>query len=110
MPTVKQPKDRARAHNRRRCIRLSQRKAGLLSSLASVSNAPQPAAPTHQGNAQQKKKKKKKRIVSALVSTGGGGSSSSTGMMPGNLLGGGGAGNSVGQKNLKKKLKKQKAA
>jgi hypothetical protein len=30
--------------------------------------------------------------------------------MSGNVLGGGGAGNSVGQKNFKKKLKKQKKA
>ena len=120
MPTLKELKEQARAHNKRSCIKLSQRKAGLVSSLASVSNAltshsqnngSSSSASTSKGKGKGKgpavKMKKKKRIAPTLVSSTVGGSSSA-GMMPGNVLGGGGAGSSVGQKNFKKKLKKQK--
>ena len=114
MPTLKELKEQARAHNKRSCIRLSQRKAGLVSSLASVSNAltshsqnngSSSSASTSKGKGKGKgpavKMKKKKRIAPTLVSSTVVGSSSA-GMMPGNVLGGGGAGNSVGQNNFKK--------
>ena len=142
MPTVAELKARIRVHNRRNCIRLSQRKAALANDLARVkkgtgAGAGAGAAGAGAGAAgagagvgaagagagmQQKAGKKKKRITPVLVSAnvqpggsagfgnvgeGGGGSSSSSG---GGGGGGGGGCNSVGQKNFKKKLKKQKKA
>jgi hypothetical protein len=136
MPTVAELKARIRVHNRRNCIRLSQRKAALANDLARVKKGTGAGAGAGAAGAgaagaagagaagagmQQKAGKKKKRITPVLVSAnvqpggsagfgnvgGGGGSSSSSSSSSGS---GGGGGNSVGQKNFKKKLKKQKKA
>ena len=137
MPTVAELKARIRVHNRRNCIRLSQRKAALANDLARVKKGTGAGAGAGAAGAgaagaagagaagagmQQKAGKKKKRITPVLVSAnvqpggsagfgnvgGGGGSSSSSSSSSSG--GGGGGGNSVGQKNFKKKLKKQKKA
>jgi hypothetical protein len=142
MPTVAELKARIRVHNRRNCIRLSQRKAALANDLARVkkgtgAGAGAGAAGAGAGAAgagaagagmQQKAGKKKKRITPVLVSAnvqpggsagfgnvgGGGGSNSSSSSTSSSSSsgggGGGGGGNSVGQKNFKKQLKKQKKA
>ena len=137
MPTVAELKARIRVHNRRNCIRLSQRKAALANDLARVkkgtgAGAGAGAAGAGAGAAgagaagagmQQKAGKKKKRITPVLVSAnvqpggsawfgnvGGGGGSSSSSSSSSSSGGGVGGGNSVGQKNFKKKLKKQKKA
>ena len=138
MPTVAELKARIRVHNRRNCIRLSQRKAALANDLARVKKGTGAGAGAGAAGAgaagaagagaagagmQQKAGKKKKRITPVLVSAnvqpggsagfgnvGGGGGSSSSSSSSSSSGGGGGGGNSVGQKNFKKKLKKQKKA
>jgi hypothetical protein len=138
MPTVAELKARIRVHNRRNCIRLSQRKAALANDLARVKKGTGAGAGAGAAGAgaagaagagaagagmQQKAGKKKKRITPVLVSAnvqpggsagfgnvGGGGGSSSSSSSSSSSGSGGGGGNSVGQKNFKKKLKKQKKA
>ena len=130
MVTVKQLKDQIRKHNKKQCIRLTQRKAGLISSLSSVKggSAPVPApAPMPAPAPAQKKKKKKTRVslqntpfgeggpsVSAF-GTGGGSSSSklskkkkkkSSGFLPSNSAGQ--QSFNIKMKQLKKKSKKGK--
>ena len=106
MVTVKQLKERIRKHNKKQCIKLSQRKAQLEQALASVSHsAPAPAPAFAPAPAQKPKKKKKKRIAPMLISASVGGGSSSMGGG-----GGGGGGGTKGQKYFKGKLKKQKKA
>jgi hypothetical protein len=94
MATVKQLKDQIRKHNLKQCIRLTQRKAGLISSLSSVKGggAPAPAliAPAH-----QQKKKKKKRMALQTTPFGTGGPSASAF--------GAGGGSSPNSKKKKKK-------
>jgi len=107
--TVKELKETIRKHNQKNCIRLSGNKKALVQRIAQHGLSQQAGAGAGAGapvnNIQNlvKKKKKKKRIQPTLVSSNTGGSS-------GNILGGGGAGSSVGQKNFKRKLKKQKKA
>ena len=111
--TVQELKETIRKHNQKNCIKLSGNKKALVQRIAQHGLSQQTGAGAGAGagapvnNIQnlvkKKKKKKKKRIQPTLVSSNTGGSS-------GNILGGGGAGSSVGQKNFKKKLKKQKKA
>ena len=105
--TVKELKETIRKHNQKNCIRLSGNKKALVQRIAQHGLSQQAGAgagaPVNNIQNLVKKKKKKKRIQPTLVSSNTGGSS-------GNILGGGGAGSSVGQKNFKKKLKKQKKA
>ena len=109
--TVKELKETIRKHNQKNCIRLSGNKKALVQRIAQHGLSQQAGAGAGAGapvnniqNLVKKKKKKKKRIQPTLISSSTGGSSG------GNILGSGGAGNSVGQKNFKKKLKKQKKA
>ena len=107
--TVRELKDTIRKHNQKNCIRLSGNKQALVQRIAQhgLSQQAGAGAGAQVNNIQnlvKKKKKKKKRIQPTLISSSTGGSSG------GNILGSGGAGNSVGQKNFKKKLKKQKKA
>ena len=107
--TVKELKETIRKHNQKNCIRLSGNKKALVQRIAQhgLSQQAGAGAGAQVNNIQnlvKKKKKKKKRIQPTLISSSTGGSSG------GNILGSGGAGNSVGQKNFKKKLKKQKKA
>ena len=110
MVTVKQLKDQIRKHNQKQCIKLTQKKAQLQQALAAVGHSPAPApapapAPIQQAKKpMNKKKKKKKRIKPVLVNANVGG------MGVGGMMGVIKPGNSVGQKNFKKKLKKQKKA
>ena len=103
--TVRELKDTIRKHNQKNCIRLSGNKQALVKRIAQHGLSQQKGTGAPVNNIQNlvKKKKKKKRIQPTLVS-------SSTGGSSGNILSGGGAGNSVGQKNFKRKLKKQKKA
>ena len=107
--TVRELKDTIRKHNQKNCIRLSSNKQALVQRIAQHGLSQQKGTGAPVNNIQnlvkkkKKKKKKKKRIQPTLVS-------SSTGGSSGNILSGGGAGNSVGQKNFKRKLKKQKKA
>ena len=106
--TVQELKETIRKHNQKNCIKLSGNKKALVQRIAQHGLSQQAGAgagaPVNniQNLVKKKKKKKKKRIQPTLISSSTGGSSG------GNILGSGGAGNSVGQKNLKKKLKKQK--
>ena len=111
--TVQELKETIRKHNQKNCIKLSGNKKALVQRIAQHGLSQQAAgagagagAPVNniQNLVKKKKKKKKKRIQPTLISSSTGGSSG------GNILGSGGAGNSVGQKNFKKKLKKQKKA
>ena len=108
--TVKELKETIRKHNQKNCIKLSGNKKALVQRIAQHGLSQQAGAgagaPVNniQNLVKKKKKKKKKRIQPTLISSSTGGSSG------GNILGSGGAGNSVGQKNFKKKLKKQKKA
>ena len=108
--TVEELKATIRKHNQKNCIRLSGNKKALIQRIAQHGLSQQggagAGAPVNniQHLVKKKKKKKKKRIQPTLISPSTGGSSG------GNILGSGGAGNSVGQKNFKKKLKKQKKA
>jgi DUF917 family protein len=109
--TVKELKETIRKHNQKNCIKLSGNKKALAQRIAQHGLSQQGGAGAGAGapvnniqNLVKKKKKKKKRIQPTLISSSTGGSSG------GNILGSGGAGNSVGQKNFKKKLKKQKKA
>ena len=105
--TVQELKETIRKHNQKNCIKLSGNKKALVQRIAQHGLSQQAGAgagaPVNNIQNLVKKKKKKKRIQPTLVSSNTGGSS-------GNILGGGGAGSSVGQKNFKKKLKKQKKA
>jgi hypothetical protein len=121
MVTIKELKNQIRKHNKKQCIKLSQKKDGLIQSLKSHS-APVPAPAPIQASAPApaQKKKKKKRMTwqttpfgaggpSAPVFGAGGGSSSSSkkkqkkksssGFLPSN---------SVGQQSFNKKMKKLK--
>jgi hypothetical protein len=107
--TVQELKETIRKHNQKNCIKLSGNKKVLVQRIAQHGLSQQAGAgagaPVNNiQNLVKKKKKKKKRIQPTLISSSTGGSSG------GNILGSGGAGNSVGQKNFKKKLKKQKKA
>ena len=109
--TVQELKETIRKHNQKNCIKLSGNKKALVQRIAQHGLSQQAAgagagagAPVNNIQNLVKKKKKKKRIQPTLISSSTGGSSG------GNILGSGGAGNSVGQKNFKKKLKKQKKA
>ena len=107
--TVQELKETIRKHNQKNCIKLSGNKKALVQRIAQHGLSQQAGAgagaPVNNiQNSVKKKKKKKKRIQPTLISSSTGGSSG------GNILGSGGAGNSVGQKNFKKKLKKQKKA
>ena len=107
--TVQELKETIRKHNQKNCIKLSGNKKALVQRIAQHGLSQQAGAgagaPVNNiQNLVKKKKKKKKRIQPTLISSSTGGSSG------GNILGSGGAGNSVGQKNFKKKLKKQKKA
>ena len=106
--TVEELKATIRKHNQKNCIRLSGNKKALVQRIAQHGLSQQAGAgagaPVNNIQHLAKKKKKKKRIQPTLISPSTGGSSG------GNILGSGGAGNSVGQKNFKKKLKKQKKA
>ena len=108
--TVQELKETIRKHNQKNCIKLSGNKKALVQRIAQHGLSQQAGAgagaPVNniQNLVKKKKKKKKKRIQPTLISSSTGGSSG------GNILGSGGAGNSVGQKNFKKKLKKQKKA
>ena len=63
MPTVAQLKERARAHNKVHCIKLSQRKAGLMSALAkSTAGSGAGASASGAGSAGAGAVKKKKRV------------------------------------------------
>ena len=107
--TVQELKETIRKHNQKNCIKLSGNKKALVQRIAQHGLSQQAGAGAGAGapvnNIQNLvKKKKKTRIQPTLISSSTGGSSG------GNILGSGGAGNSVGQKNFKKKLKKQKKA
>ena len=108
--TVQELKETIRKHNQKNCIKLSGNKKALVQRIAQHGLSQQAGAgagaPVNniQNLVKKKKKKKKKRIQPTLITSSTGGSSG------GNILGSGGAGNSVGQKNFKKKLKKQKKA
>ena len=63
MPTVAQLKEQARAHNKVHCIKLSQRKAGLMSALAkSTAGSGAGASASGAGSAGAGAVKKKKRV------------------------------------------------
>jgi hypothetical protein len=140
MPTVAQLRERARAHNKVHCIKLSQRKAGLMSALAkSTAGSGAGASASGAGSAGASAVKKKKRVkqkamknmlspaqVEQLVNASG---ASGAGAGNGNKkkkrikpvlaspLGNSGAGapasasgGTVGQKNFAKKMSKMKKA
>ena len=116
MVTVKQLKGQIRKHNRKQCIRLTQRKAGLISSLDSVKGGSAPApAP---GPAQQQQQQKKKTRVSlqttpfgaggpsaSAFGTGGGSSSSKSSKKKKKKSSGFLPSNSEGQQSFNKKMK-----
>ena len=133
MPTVAQLRERARAHNKVHCIKLSQRKAGLMSALAK-STAGSGAGSAGAGAVKKKKRVKQKAMknmlspaqVEQLVNASG---ASGAGAGNGNKkkkrikpvlaspLGNSGAGapasasgGTVGQKNFAKKMSKMKKA
>ena len=135
MPTVAQLKERARAHNKVHCIKLSQRKAGLMSALAK-STAGSGAGSAGAGAVKKKKRVKQKAMknmlspaqVEQLVNASGA-SGAGAGAGNGNKkkkrikpvlaspLGNSGAGapasasgGTVGQKNFAKKMSKMKKA
>ena len=100
MVTVKQLKDQIRKHNKKQCIRLSQRKAGLISSLSSVQGGSAPASAPAPAQQQQQKKKKKTRVSLQTTPFGAGGPSVSA------FDTGGGSSSSKSSKKKKKKKKK----
>lgn len=94
MATVKQLKDQIRKHNKQQCIRLSQRKAGLISILDSVKGGSGSAPAPMQAPAQ----KKKTRVSLQTTPFGAGGPSASAF----------GTGGSSSKSAKKKKTKKKK--
>jgi hypothetical protein len=111
MPTVAELKARARVHNKKHCIKLSQRKAQLMSALAKSTNgsgagsagasgagAGASASGAGAGNVQKKKKKRIKPVLVSPLAPAGAGASASA------------SAGTIGQKNFKKKMSKMKKA
>ena len=114
MVTVKQLKDQIRKHNKKQCIRLSQRKAGLISSLSSVKGLAPAPAPAPAQQQQQKKKKTRVSLQTTPFGAGGpsasafgtvGGSSSSKSAKKKKRKSGFLPSNSEGQQSFNKKMK-----
>lgn len=106
MPTVAELKARVRAHNKKNCIKLSQRKAQLISALAkstagSGAGSAGASGASASGAGAGMNKKKKKRITPVLVSPL---ASVGAGALPS------ASGGTVGQKNFKKKISKMNQA
>lgn len=107
MPTVAELKARVRAHNKKNCIKLSQRKAQLISALAKstagsgAGSAGASGASASGAGAGLNKKKKKKRITPVLVSPS---ASVGAGALPS------ASGGTVGQKKFAKKISKMNQA
>ena len=106
MPTVAQLKERARAHNKVHCIKLSQRKAGLMSALAKstagsgagASGASGAGAGAGAGNGNKKKKRVKQKAKKNMLSP-----AQVEQLVNASGASGAGAGAGAGNENKKKK-------